>query len=336
MDVGGIFRSLVEVFRYAYGGMLLYFILYLLIKEEIVQFVNDVGMTAALIIFTMASGLIYGLYRALYCDTIVDGIFTCFHSYLSKERNYKYKGYSNKIHLLKEKYGLPMNLKYCFALDAYRVIRDHLFTDKEKRSFELQHAESHVLYMTSFISLIFFFATMFFNIPNRDSPYDPIYFLLAFIISLGTGWKLEGAINRRECAAILSKKECDIKRYLSDTKFANYDKSDLQIHNERAIQCYVVWLITSIGFIILTEIVYFVIFFSIPKLGIIYPNVLSVLIANIALLLVIMAFFLLLLTNVTTSKGLQGIAILYIVGIVIFLLSVVLTLREYKLIGLLN
>lgn len=197
-----------QILRYGFGGILLFLLAAIIEPYKTWQLVDILGEVFFPFIALAIGILIYVFYRPILGRWILWPFFDLIHGWFESMWGYK-KNQAN-THNCKRKY-LINKFKVAparNAIDAYRLIRDNKFDKEVAESFQTQHSEIHLLYITFIVIIL-------------AAPY--IYFVKGNI-----NWAIFSCVMAIACLTMgmvsdiqLCRVECAYMKTLSDEEVTN-------------------------------------------------------------------------------------------------------------------
>lgn len=218
MDFEKLGITINQIFRYAYGGILILFVS-AIVNPNQTKIINDsLGSTLSIFVAFGLGGLIHAFYKPFILEQFIAKIAWKLHKILEKKWGFD----KNNPLTHNEPYGFLMDfqrVKKNNVIMAYRLIRDNLFDKDRAKRFELEHSEIHLLYMTFSILVIFGILIWFFPSLNTNESVSYLVLIIAAIIFLITGIWGDLIVKRRICAYLKSIDQVKLTTLLKDTGF---------------------------------------------------------------------------------------------------------------------
>ena len=145
-----------ELLRYVYGGVLLMLVAAIWDPGSTKKTIDALGPVMTPLVAVSLGAGVYAIYRAFLGDWFFDPIHDLLHRSVvgpvvwGSKRGAQRNGHSSKRHYLEDHF----KVHWLSSLDAFRVIRDRLFSPAVKDRFHRQHSEVHTLYITAVVFLV--------------------------------------------------------------------------------------------------------------------------------------------------------------------------------------
>jgi hypothetical protein len=207
MDLKDLGVTIRELLRYGYaGGLALFLLWWLAPQDSRLRFGSAIGLTIGALLLGV---FIYSVCKVIGCDILLTLFVEAVHRRVRTRRC---------IHaLLADNYNVDKGDR----TDAFRVIRDRLFSNVMRERFHVQNTEIHTIYVTGVELLIasplFFF---FSGVGGKPSVWVALALLVAACMVLIIGAIGQMSVCRQQCAYFLSlgREETEVRRMLDDCR----------------------------------------------------------------------------------------------------------------------
>lgn len=184
-----------RLIRYGYSGFLMTGLLLFLVPDRIRPALEAGGSVVAPLVILAAGAAIYTLYRYFLNEIVVAPCLHGLHAFLDRRRDVP----TNPANFLR-KYNLPWHLRH----PAYVEIRRGFFDDDVRRSFDRNHTEATIIWITSVECIVA--GAVLFSIHAPDSEmWKACVLMVLGCFSLFAAVVMDIRLFKQECRVLIVK-----------------------------------------------------------------------------------------------------------------------------------